>query len=258
MNPTPYSDVNEVIDSLLTQMQAILQGKLVGVYLFGSLVMGDFDPDTSDIDLLIATTELINQTEFDALHRMQQALVAQRPEWDNRLELIYLSLHALKTFKTEASTIAITSPGEPFHFIQAGSDWLVNWYIVREKGITLYGPPPASIIEPVSFAEFVTVIKDHLTWWREWLNTSDQANRGSQAYAILTMCRALYLMQNREQASKLRAAQWAANEFPQWADLINRALIWRKFMWREENVDHAATVSETQRFVRFAIDHMLD
>jgi hypothetical protein len=34
------------------------------------------------------------------------------------------------------------SPGEPIHRIQAGMDWLVNWYLVRTGGVTLLGPPP--------------------------------------------------------------------------------------------------------------------
>ncbi|KKU23014.1 MAG: hypothetical protein UX35_C0012G0001, partial [Microgenomates group bacterium GW2011_GWA1_46_15] len=43
MNVTPYSDVNRLLNTLLTRMQSILHDKLVGLYLYGSLVTGDFD-----------------------------------------------------------------------------------------------------------------------------------------------------------------------------------------------------------------------
>ena len=50
-NPTAYADINELLEILLTSMQKILGEKLVGLYLYGSLVIGDFDPAISDIDL---------------------------------------------------------------------------------------------------------------------------------------------------------------------------------------------------------------
>jgi hypothetical protein len=74
--------------------------------------------------------------------------------------------------------------------------------------------------------------------WGEWV--TDAQTRPSQAYAILTMCRALYTCTHGAQVSKRKAAEWAAQELPQWSDLIKSALLWRA-AWRDETVDHAAT-----------------
>src|SRR5207302_1851908 len=155
------------------------------LYLYGSLVTGDFD-DISDVDLLAATAVDIDEIEFDALDRMQNALVLKYPQWENRLEIAYLSLRALKTFRTENSPLGIISPGEPFHIIQAGVDWLMNWYMVREKGVALFGPLPEAIIEPISKDEFIQAVKDHARAWREYFE--EVRSRPGQAYAILTMC----------------------------------------------------------------------
>jgi len=62
MKPTKYPQVNELISTLSSQMQEILGKKLIGLYLDGSLVMGDFDIDISDIDLT-AVLELTGSTE---------------------------------------------------------------------------------------------------------------------------------------------------------------------------------------------------
>jgi predicted nucleotidyltransferase len=67
MQATAYPHVNEVLESLLAQMRDSLGEKLVGLYLYGSLIAGDYDDDTSDIDLLAATTDGINEAEFSAL-----------------------------------------------------------------------------------------------------------------------------------------------------------------------------------------------
>jgi len=42
--PTPYQDVTVFLDLLLSSMQAILGDHLVGLYLGGSLALGDFNP----------------------------------------------------------------------------------------------------------------------------------------------------------------------------------------------------------------------
>ena len=48
LNPTPYSDVNAVLHDFLANIQAIVGSHFVGMYVSGSLALGDFDPDSSD------------------------------------------------------------------------------------------------------------------------------------------------------------------------------------------------------------------
>jgi hypothetical protein len=186
---------------------------------------------------------------------MQNAIVQAQPEWDNRIEIAYLSTHGLKTFKTENSPLGIISPGEPFHIIEAGKEWLMNWYIVQEKGLTLFGPPPQTIIEPMTTEEFIEAVKAHMAYWRKWIDPAQ--NLPSQAYAILTVCRALYTTRYGEQLSKAQAASWAAKELPQWSATIQNALVWRR-AWREVEVNPAETLPQTRRFVNFVIDLILN
>ncbi|MHB8626930.1 MAG: nucleotidyltransferase domain-containing protein [Aggregatilineales bacterium] len=108
-------EIRALLDLILSRMQDVLGKRLVGLYVYGSLVTGDFDSETSDIDLLSATSSDIDQVEFDALKAMHEATTLDHRKWDGRLEIAYVSLHALKTFKTERSKIGIISPGEPFH-----------------------------------------------------------------------------------------------------------------------------------------------
>ena len=251
---TAYPYVNELLHDLLGQIKAILGDKLVGLYLYGSLVWGDFDEGISDVDLLAVVSDDLAEDEFNALHAMQNEIVAKRPQWTDHIEIAYVSLEALQTFKTQSSQIAVISPGEPFHFKDAGRDWLVNWYPVREKGQTLFGPPPQSIIPPISKDEFIQVVKEHVSAWREWI---DQAqHRGFQAYAILTLCRALYTCRHGgDQVSKRQAGLWAVGELPEWSETIQDAISWR--VSKEQNVDDKATLPNTRRFVHSMIDHIL-
>src|SRR6266702_3479560 len=138
-NPTAYADINELLESLLSSMQKILGEKLVGVYLYGSLVIGAFDPTISDIDLVAALASDLDDKEFEALQKMHVDFAYQHKEWDDRIEVCYISLAALQTVKTGTSQVANISPGEPFHTRETSIEWLISGYVVREKSITLYG-----------------------------------------------------------------------------------------------------------------------
>jgi len=249
--PTPYADVNSVLAELLAGMQAILGAKLVALYLYGSLVTGDFDHAVSDIDLLAATVSDIDDNEFLALQTMHHDFALSHREWDDRIEVAYLSIEALKTFRTQVSQIAVISPGEPFHFKEAGKDWLMNWYVVREKGAVLFGPSTHELIEPITTKELLQAVREHAIAWREWVQRA--RTRKAQAYAILTACRALYTLSNGESTSKKQAAEWAAKALPEWSALIQSALVWRATL-HDEHVDHAVTLPETQRFVHAVLD----
>jgi len=254
VEPTPYADINGVLGTLLSGIHGVLQQRLVGVFLYGSLVTGDFDRDSSDIDLLAATSSDITEAEFERLRSLHSDFAHKNAEWDDRVEVAYLSLTALKTFRSETSPMAVISPGEPFHMKEAGKDWLLNWYVVRDSGVTLFGPPPNDIIAPIGQQEFKDSVRDYAVWWAD--RVQDVRERKEQAYAILTMCRALHVHRTGLQVSKKQAATWAAQELPQWSGLIQQALVWRE-AWRDDDIDHAATSPESVRFVRFVRDLIL-
>ena len=67
MQITPYPEIEKLLSDLLYQMQRILAKNLIGSYLYGSLVTGDFDLEVSDIDLLAATSFDIDDKEFERL-----------------------------------------------------------------------------------------------------------------------------------------------------------------------------------------------
>src|ERR687886_1402669 len=81
-------------------------------------------------------------------------------------------------------------------------------------------------------AEFVVSVREHVRQWPAWV-TSSRDWRPAQAYAILTLCRALYGVVHGEQVSKLRAARWVQGYAPAWAGLMADALQWRQ-NWRAE------------------------
>ena len=99
-------------------------------------------------------------------------------------------------------------------------------------------------------------VQAHAQEWREWIEHT--ALRKGQAYAILTLCRALYALTTGELASKKQAARWVAKSWPEWAALTQQALEWRS-AWRDERGSIMRQRSpETRQFVQFVVQRCAD
>ena len=194
-HPTLYADINALLDLLLSRLRTILGDKLVGLYIFGSLVVGDFDYDSSDIDLLAATSTELDEEEVERLERMHKEIALREKMWDDRVEAAYISTEALRRYRSDYRHPLI-SPGEPFHMTEASANWIINRYVLRKKGIVLFGPPPETLVDPITREELLDALQEFIKEWREWIkHTEVMRPRKYQAYAILTMCRVLYNVQ---------------------------------------------------------------
>jgi predicted nucleotidyltransferase len=239
-----------VVQTIQQQLPSLLTHTLVGIYCYGSLVWGDFDPDISDIDLLVVLRQDVSEELFVTLDAYHQRLETMYPEWAGRIEIAYISIAALETFKTQRSPISVISPGEPFNTKDAGLDWLINWYTIRAQSMVVYGPAAEHMIPAISIEEFRTAVRDQIGDWVDWVvHTRD--SRPYQAYAILTMCRALYAVETGQQTSKTQAAAWASTHHPTQAERITKALRWRE-QHREHVENPAATYPDAVAMVEYA------
>jgi len=186
---TRDTEIETLLGRLTDEIRLNSNDSLVGLYVYGPLVTGDFDKDRSDIDLLAVVDTDIEGDTFDRLDRMQARIVEDLSAWKDRIEVAYVPAPALWDFRTQTGQIAVVSPGEPFHLKAAGNDWLMNWYTVRNVGVTLYGPPPQTLIPEISQSEFVGAVREQAEIWKEWVYK--MRTPGAQSYAVLTLCRAL-------------------------------------------------------------------
>jgi hypothetical protein len=231
-DPTPYPDVNAVLRLLLEGVRVILGADLVGLYLYGSLSSGDFDPVSSDIDFLVVTARELSGGTLAALHAMHMRIAASGLPWATKLEGSYIPRTALRRHDRANARHPSIGVDWDFGIGQHGSDWVIQRHIIREQGVVVWGPPPRTLIDPVKPDELRTAATDTvLDFWAaqeqgpepEWLRP-----RAYQAFAILTMCRALYTVERGEVASKPVAAAWACAALGRrWSPLVERALTWR-------------------------------
>ena len=239
-------DVENLLIRLTDGQRQALGDDLVGSYVFGSVVTGDFDAGISDVDTVAVLRSDPTAAQLAALERLHRDIVEQMPEWEDRVEVVYLSSQALTSFRTFSSPAARISPGEPFHAIEVDEGWLIDWYQLREVVVALFGPPAASLVPLISRTEYVEAVRQHMLAWPD---PTDELEQGDQAYAILTMCRGLRTWRTGELVSKREAARWACEALPEHADLIRDALAWRAHSRDGVRIDGTETREATRRFV---------
>jgi len=252
-NPTPYPEVNVLLADLLSRVQAILAGRFVGLYLYGSLASGDFDPATSDVDFLVVTTDELPSALVPALKAMHERLALGRSHWAQKLEGRYLPLAALRRLNPADPPRPCLNEGE-FFLGGQGSDWVIQRHILREQGVALVGPSLRELIDPVSADDLRGAVRAILReWWLPLIEPVDPRLLRSdyQAFAVLSMCRALYTLETGAVISKPAAARWALSALGEpWRPLIQRALAWRPGEVLDE-------LEPTRNFVRFTLGRAL-
>jgi len=212
----------QVLTDLAGDWCASLGKRLLGLYVHGSLVAGDFAPDRSDLDVLAVLAADPDEELLKVLAGLHAALDRRHPEWAGRIEVEYVAAGALHD--PEGHRIARISPGEALHLLPATTHRRVTWGSVHDSGRALAGPPAAVLLPPVDPAVVRAALLDHVRDWPAWVE--QMTPPGAQSYSVLTMCRAAQRLLHGRQLSKLQAANRTIETDPQWAALVTWARDW--------------------------------
>jgi len=252
---TPYPEVNALLQELLESAQTILGDHFVGMYLFGSLASGDFDQD-SDIDVVVVTGDEISGDLFSALQAIHARINAGDSPWAIQMEVSYIPQHALRRYDPANALHPHIDRGrgESLGMMQHDSSWVIQRYTLRERGITLAGPAPQTLIDPVLPHDLRQAMLAILKGWALQIleDPAQIKHRGGQSYTVLSICRILYTLQYGTVVSKPVAAHWAQETLDnQWTPLIERTWTGRHNPGLEASPDN---VHGTLEFIRYALE----
>jgi hypothetical protein len=233
LKPTPFGDINAVLQDLHARIQATLGDQLVGIYVIGSIALAAFDRHTSDIDLIVVTRANPNDAAFQALAGLHEQFATSRAPWGGKIEAVYVPPAALRAAPPPAEYPQIEHGG-PLFRAPLEDGWIFQRYLLREHGIAIAGPDPRRLADPIRREEMRPAVATIAgTWleqarddpdWRAWLR-----ERESQVFVILTLCRMLYSLETGAVAAKPAAAKWARQALGEpWAGHIARTLAARR------------------------------
>lgn len=233
------------VDDLVAGIAACLGDQCEGIYLYGSSVLGDFDPARSDVDVLAVTTGVLSVEMEQRLRLMHERLVRAHPQWVDRIEVGYFSLDALGDLGRPGAGVLRISPGEPLHRTVMLPHWVTDLYSVQEHGIRLRGRAISEVLPDIPVAAFRGALSAVVADWLQWVD--HVAEERHQSYVRLAMSRCLCSHETARQISKASAARWVAERHPQWRGVVEEALVWR----RTDSGD--ANLPAVKRTVAFAM-----
>jgi hypothetical protein len=264
---TPYPELDTVLETYAKNLQEVLGNNCVGMYLQGSLAIGDFDL-SSDIDFIVVTNDDLTKKEVAKVQDTHTHMYSQNNRWVKRLEYSFFPIHILHQHSSPYIDGKPTAlQGRELWYFDNGSptiersdhcNTLVTRWTVREKGKTILGPHPVTLIDPIPADELRKEMKETLIGWGQELlaNPEPYRNRFYQSYLVLNYCRMLHDLHEGKIRSKFAGIYWAkAHLDPQWIDLIN-------FCWKERQDTlisvtqpaHAKVFEKSLAFVQYVIE----
>ena len=199
------------------------------VRVFGSAARGTAD-ERSDIDFLVVTDGNLPSKISAELKEMHTRLYSDLGPWSQKLEGAYIPKEALRRHDPAAAPVPWLGVDGHFARERLGSDWIIQRWILREKGSVVVGPPLKPMIDPVSADDLRAAVRGSLReWWSPPFPSPERFQSAEyRAYAVLTMCRSLYVLEHGRIASKPEAAHWASKMLDEpWRGLVKEAYEWR-------------------------------
>lgn len=264
---TPYSELDSVLSSHAQNIQRALGDNFVGFYLQGSLAIGDFDL-TSDVDFVVITNRDLSSEEVGKIQAVHTKTISQNTRWVKHLEYSFFPLPKFMQHSSRYENGKINDSEErKLWYFNNGArtmeksdhdNTLVVRWEFREKGITVLGPDPKTLIGPISPKDLRREIKEfHVGWIPDFIANPDPwENRFYQVFFVLHFSRALQDLEEGRITSKKEAVEWAKKNLdPKWHDLIDYSWNDRK----DENISIHQPANherweETLEFAKYALE----
>jgi predicted nucleotidyltransferase len=259
----PYPELRNVLNTFVDEIAAELRENLVGIYLIGSIASGDFDLD-SDIDFLVVTNTELTEANMKSLQDIQIKIHDIDGYPAKHLEGSYISISDLNNWNIvgEKKLYYFDNGSTTYEESTHDNQWHVRW-ILRERGITLVGPNPKTILKSIPLDEMLNEIKrtmlQVLKVFQAEINRplSFWNSRFGQSFTVLTYCRMLHTLHTGTVQSKKAGAKWA-KEFvdPKWVEIIEQAWNERegvRFLVKIHQRAEQTLLYETLEFIKYAI-----
>lgn len=205
-----------ILDGIVSKSKEIIEEKLVGIYLHGSMAMGCFNSDKSDIDVIMVIEDDISDTQKIMLMRQivylnQQAspkgleISIVKREYCNPFiyptpfELHFSPMH-LPWFKENPQDYVEKMKGEDI-------DLAAHFTIIRNYGVVLWGEKIENIFAPVPKQNYLESICADIE------NATEDILE-QPIYITLNLCRVLAFVREGLYLSKEQGGNWGIEHLP--------------------------------------------
>ena len=234
--------VRNQIESFIGELRRHLADNLVGIYLHGSLSMGCFNPEISDIDLLAITKSPM----AIELKRILIELLLEHSKSPSPIEISFLMVQYLEEWRYPTPYDLHYSEDwrERYQKDLSRGTWrqwsekqdcdedlAAHLTSVSRRGICLWGKATGDIIPIIPQDHFIDSLINDFRWSKA---RKDQI----PIYLILNSCRVYEYLRTGSVVSKAEGGEWALSILPsRFKSLVTTALDSYKGSRRPFNID---------------------
>ncbi len=228
---------DKILADLISQLLSVRKGLVKGVYLTGSIPLGDFRPGKSDIDFIVLLEQVPDKTtllKFEDIHkRIKQKF--RRP----CLNGYYLTVEDFERSGEENKRGLPSFFEGRWYFNRPFELDLVTLFELKTISLTIYGPPASELPIGIGLDEVLAQLHQNInTYWAVWIKTHDSFSvpglslalfPGLTEWGVLGVARQLYTLETGKIASKTGAGYYALDRLPRsFSDIILTAIDARK------------------------------
>ncbi|KIL53444.1 hypothetical protein KP77_04200 [Jeotgalibacillus alimentarius] len=216
MNQLNRNAIKPLLSTLQNKISNILQNNLTGIYIHGSIAMGGFNPNHSDVDLLVVTEEPIS---LETKRELAGFFLMQSNRSSFPIEISFLNTGQLKSWSHPC----------PFDFhysefwseryeqdLSEGTDEYLNdrvshdpdlaahITILNHRGLCLYGRPIHQVFPEVPADDYLSSIMNDV---RDCFEQIEE----DPVYCILNILRVYWYIQSGVISSKQEAGEWGVS-----------------------------------------------
>lgn len=198
------------VEELAAAAAAVVGDAVVGVYPHGSLMLGGWSPERSDVDVLVVVSRTLTSSEKDALASAFTSIPC--PAVGLELSIVLADVVAHPTERSAFELHVTTAPDDAK--VVDGTGHPGDWDLVLHFAVchALGHPGFPSVARPMLLGR----LAHELAW---------AAEHNPSAYAVLNACRALRYAEDGSLVSKVDGGRWALDRLTGLdLDLVRAAL----------------------------------
>ncbi|MEK4487599.1 aminoglycoside adenylyltransferase domain-containing protein [Psychrobacillus sp. FSL H8-0484] len=218
-NALPVS-VTRFMQTYLQALNVNLSDRLIeGVYIYGSIALGAFNEEKSDIDFIVLLKRPVNDQEVEIMKGIHSQMC--KSNYGSRMDGVYVQVNSLGKTNEELSPYPYCAEGN----LSIGH-WDVNhitWWVLKQHGITLQGTPIGELDIPTKWEDVLKTLNYNINHY--WFNhTKDVSNFLSDEmieFTTTTICRIICSLELQHILSKDGAVVECLKMLPErWHPLI--------------------------------------
>jgi hypothetical protein len=201
--------VERYLTTLAARVAEALGDNLVGAYLHGSAVLGGFNPDRSDADVLVVVRHGLSAQDRDQLAAQLNSEALPVPAAALEMSVVTLASarrpSADPSYEMHVNTLrGRLADGRG----RIDPDLLLPFAIVRQSGRLLgSGPPPEEVFAPLPRWRVLTAMAAEL-------EDALSADEAAPEYILLNACRNLAYLEEGRLYSKVGGGRWVLVHAP--------------------------------------------